>query len=131
MSSGLDALQYILAGATLVLRLNGLRKDMRIYKLISKQGEVIDCEPPAATAHPWRCPAVMIPSPIAELRGWVSGWKAWAATPPGFFDEKHWYEYFDVDTELVRGIPAAPPACGAWWKRVPLTAGRGDPATTP
>ena len=34
-------------GSTLVLRLNALRKDMRIYKLIQKQGEVVDCEPPS------------------------------------------------------------------------------------
>ena len=30
---------------------------------------VIDCEPPAATGHPWRWPAVMMPSPIAEVIG--------------------------------------------------------------
>ncbi len=42
---------------------------------------VIECEPPAATAHPWRCPAVRMPRPIAEVIGWCSGRKACAATP--------------------------------------------------
>ena len=30
---------------------------------------VIDCDPPAATGHPWRCPAVRMPKPIAEVIG--------------------------------------------------------------
>ena len=42
---------------------------------------VIDREPPSATAQPCRCPAVRMPSPIAEVSGRCSGWKACAATP--------------------------------------------------
>jgi hypothetical protein len=30
---------------------------------------VIDPEPPAATGQPQRCPAVMMPTPIAEVSG--------------------------------------------------------------
>ena len=30
---------------------------------------VIDCDPPAATGHPWRCPAVRMPKPIADVIG--------------------------------------------------------------
>ena len=29
----------------------------------------IDCDPPAATAHPWRWPAVMMPNPMADVMG--------------------------------------------------------------
>jgi hypothetical protein len=29
----------------------------------------IDCDPPAATGQPWRWPAVMMPSPIADVIG--------------------------------------------------------------
>lgn len=41
----------------------------------------MDCEPPSATAHPAACPAVRMPSPIADVNGWVSGRNACAATP--------------------------------------------------
>ena len=43
---------------------------------------VIDREPPSATGHPCRWPAVMMPSPIADVSGRCSGRKACAATPP-------------------------------------------------
>ena len=43
---------------------------------------VIDPDPPAATGQPQRCPAVMMPAPIAEVSGWCSGRNACAATPP-------------------------------------------------
>lgn len=38
--------------ATLVLRMNSLPANQRIHKLISKSGEVIKCEPPAAAQLP-------------------------------------------------------------------------------
>ena len=36
---------------------------------IAASAVVIDADPPSATGRPWRCPAVRMPSPIAEVIG--------------------------------------------------------------
>src|SRR5205823_753673 len=58
--------------ATLVLRLNSLPSNQRIYKAISKTGEVIGCEPPKdlaawAVRHGREAHAVMLDLDAARL----------------------------------------------------------------